>query len=191
MSGVHGAVPRPDRARAADRRDAPQPRPRAEQVPARAGDAVQQPGAQRQLPGQHARRMGRRGGVQELAQVEDPSSLEIIYWVGCMSSFDARNQRVATALAKIFAAAGVRFAILGREEGCSGDPRGAPATSTCSRSWRKPTSSDSTSTPPENASSPVARIASTRSRTSTRSLGATTRSSTTASSSRSSSSRVG
>jgi len=61
-------------------------------------------------------------GVQELAQVEDPSSLEIIYWVGCMSSFDARNQRVATALARIFTAAGVKFAILGKEEGCSGDP---------------------------------------------------------------------
>ena len=61
-------------------------------------------------------------GVQELAQVEDPSALEIIYWVGCMSSFDARNQRVAMALARIFTAAGVKFAILGKEEGCSGDP---------------------------------------------------------------------
>src|SRR3984893_841240 len=61
-------------------------------------------------------------GVQELAQVEDLSRLEVIYWVGCMSSFDARNQRVATALAKILKAAGVRFSILGREEGCSGDP---------------------------------------------------------------------
>jgi Fe-S oxidoreductase len=61
-------------------------------------------------------------GVQELAQVEDPASLEIIYWVGCMSSFDSRNQRVALALAKIFKAAQVRFAIMGREEGCSGDP---------------------------------------------------------------------
>jgi Fe-S oxidoreductase/nitrate reductase gamma subunit len=61
-------------------------------------------------------------GVPELAQVEDPSSLEIVYWVGCMSSFDARNQRVATALARIFAAAEVKFAILGKEEGCSGDP---------------------------------------------------------------------
>src|SRR5579859_6057143 len=50
-------------------------------------------------------------GVQELAQVDDPSALEVIYWVGCMSSFDARGQRVATALAKIFAAAEVRFAI--------------------------------------------------------------------------------
>src|SRR5579859_4325022 len=61
-------------------------------------------------------------GVQQLADVEDPSSLEIIYWVGCMSSFDARNQRVATSLAKIFNAANVKFAILGTEEGCSGDP---------------------------------------------------------------------
>jgi Fe-S oxidoreductase len=39
-----------------------------------------------------------------------------------MASFDARNQRVATALAKIFSAAGVQFAILGKEETCSGDP---------------------------------------------------------------------
>jgi Fe-S oxidoreductase len=61
-------------------------------------------------------------GVRELADVEDPASLEVIYWVGCMSSFDARNQRVATALAKIFQAANVSFAILGKEETCSGDP---------------------------------------------------------------------
>jgi Fe-S oxidoreductase len=39
-----------------------------------------------------------------------------------MSSFDARNQRVATALVKIFKAADVKFAILGKEESCSGDP---------------------------------------------------------------------
>jgi Fe-S oxidoreductase/nitrate reductase gamma subunit len=61
-------------------------------------------------------------GVQELAQVEDPSSLELIYWVGCMSSFDARNQKVALALTRILKAAGVKFAILGKEESCSGDP---------------------------------------------------------------------
>jgi Fe-S oxidoreductase len=61
-------------------------------------------------------------GVQELAQVEDPGSLELIYWVGCMSSFDARNQKVAMALTRILKAAGVKFAILGKEESCSGDP---------------------------------------------------------------------
>lgn len=61
-------------------------------------------------------------GVQELADVEDPSALEAIYWVGCMSSFDARNQRVALALAQVLKAADVKFAILGKEETCSGDP---------------------------------------------------------------------
>ena len=61
-------------------------------------------------------------GVQELADVADPASLEVIYWVGCMSSFDARNQRVATSLTRIFKAANVKFAILGKEETCSGDP---------------------------------------------------------------------
>ena len=61
-------------------------------------------------------------GVQELAEVDDPSGLEVVYWVGCMSSFDARNQRLAEALVKIFRAADIRFAILGREETCCGDP---------------------------------------------------------------------
>ncbi len=61
-------------------------------------------------------------GVRELSAVEDPSTLEIVYWVGCMSSFDPRNQRVATAFAKILKAARVEFAILGKEESCSGDP---------------------------------------------------------------------
>ena len=61
-------------------------------------------------------------GVLELADVADPSDLELIYWVGCMSSFDARNQRVATALARILKAADVKFAILGKEESCVGDP---------------------------------------------------------------------
>ena len=61
-------------------------------------------------------------GVLELADVADPSDLELMYWVGCMSSFDARNQRVATALARILKAADVKFAILGKEESCVGDP---------------------------------------------------------------------
>src|SRR6266536_3092184 len=61
-------------------------------------------------------------GVQQLSEVEDPASLEVIYWVGCMSSFDARNQKVALALSKVFKAANVSFAILGTEETCSGDP---------------------------------------------------------------------
>jgi len=52
---------------------------------------------------------------------ENPDA-DILYWVGCMGSFDRRNQKVATAVAKILLAAKVNFAILGPEECCTGDP---------------------------------------------------------------------
>ena len=52
---------------------------------------------------------------------EDPGELDLVYWVGCAGSFDERNKQVSTALVKILKAAGLRFAILGQEEGCSGD----------------------------------------------------------------------
>jgi Fe-S oxidoreductase len=52
---------------------------------------------------------------------ENPAA-DVLYWVGCMGSFDRRNQRVATAVAKILLAAKVNFAILGPEEWCTGDP---------------------------------------------------------------------
>ncbi len=58
-------------------------------------------------------------GVKTLAQKPDA---EILYWMGCMASFDARNRKVATAFIKIMQAAGVDFAILGGEENCTGDP---------------------------------------------------------------------
>ncbi|WP_052889910.1 (Fe-S)-binding protein [Thermogemmatispora carboxidivorans] len=52
---------------------------------------------------------------------ENPDA-EVLYWVGCMGSFDQRNRKVATALVKILKAARVNFAILGPEESCTGDP---------------------------------------------------------------------
>lgn len=47
---------------------------------------------------------------------------EILFWVGCAGSFDARAQRVTKALCDILDKAGITFAILGTEEKCSGDP---------------------------------------------------------------------
>ncbi len=52
---------------------------------------------------------------------ENPDA-DVLYWVGCMGSFDKRNQKVATAVAKVLLAAKVNFAILGPEESCTGDP---------------------------------------------------------------------
>jgi Fe-S oxidoreductase len=47
---------------------------------------------------------------------------EVLFWVGCMGSFDARARKITVAFARIMQAAGIRFAILGQEEKCNGDP---------------------------------------------------------------------
>jgi dimethylglycine catabolism B len=47
---------------------------------------------------------------------------DYLYWVGCVSSFDQRAQKIAKSLSKIMKSAGVCFAILGSEELCNGDP---------------------------------------------------------------------
>lgn len=46
----------------------------------------------------------------------------LLYWVGCAGSFDDRNKKITLAMAKILQSAQVPFAILGKEEGCTGDP---------------------------------------------------------------------
>ena len=47
---------------------------------------------------------------------------EILFWVGCAGSFDARAQKVTLAFCKILNAVNMDFAILGNEESCTGDP---------------------------------------------------------------------
>ena len=56
---------------------------------------------------------GGPGGLDEL---------EVLYWVGCAAAFDERNKQVARAVATCLARGRVRFAILGQEESCTGDP---------------------------------------------------------------------
>lgn len=58
-------------------------------------------------------------GIETLAT--NPKA-EYLYWVGCVSSFDQRAQKVAVSMAKILNHAGVSFAILASEEFCTGDP---------------------------------------------------------------------
>ena len=60
--------------------------------------------------------------IPEMAEVEDPSDLDVLYWVGCAGSYDERNQRVSKAFSSLMKQAGVKFAILGKEETCTGDP---------------------------------------------------------------------
>jgi Fe-S oxidoreductase len=51
---------------------------------------------------------------------ENPT-FEVLYWVGCAGSYDRRAQRVARAFVKLLKHAKVNFAILGREEKCTGE----------------------------------------------------------------------
>ncbi|HET6406837.1 MAG TPA: heterodisulfide reductase-related iron-sulfur binding cluster, partial [Chthoniobacteraceae bacterium] len=54
--------------------------------------------------------------------VERGENPDVLFWVGCMGSFDDRAKKIAVAFARILKAANVKFAILGQEEKCNGDP---------------------------------------------------------------------
>ena len=58
--------------------------------------------------------------MAELAAEE--KSPDILFWVGCAGSFDARAQKVTIAFCKILNKIGFNYAILGNEEQCTGDP---------------------------------------------------------------------
>ncbi len=47
---------------------------------------------------------------------------DILFWVGCAGSFDQRAQKITKAFASILDKAGISYAILGKEEMCTGDP---------------------------------------------------------------------
>jgi len=59
-------------------------------------------------------------GLEVKTMAED-SEIDLLFFVGCAGSFDDRNKKVAISLVKILKACGVKFSILGTEEGCCGD----------------------------------------------------------------------
>jgi len=58
----------------------------------------------------------------DVPTVESNPNFEYLLWVGCAASFDPRAQKIARATAELFKKAGVNFAVLGKEERCTGDP---------------------------------------------------------------------
>ncbi|MBK9213201.1 MAG: (Fe-S)-binding protein [Saprospiraceae bacterium] len=54
--------------------------------------------------------------------INEGISPEILFWVGCAGSYDARAQKVSRAFAEILDKVGISYAILGNEEKCTGDP---------------------------------------------------------------------
>ena len=53
--------------------------------------------------------------------VKENPQFDILYWVGCAGSYDRRAQRVTRAVVKLLKHANINFAILGREEKCTGE----------------------------------------------------------------------
>ena len=56
---------------------------------------------------------------EQVAAGETP---EILFWVGCAGSFDQRAQKITMAFVTILNKVGIKYAILGKEEMCTGDP---------------------------------------------------------------------
>ncbi|TDX02228.1 (Fe-S)-binding protein [Dinghuibacter silviterrae] len=62
-------------------------------------------------------------GVRTMAEMQAAGEKpDVLFWVGCAGSFDQRAQKITRAFALILDKAGIRFAILGAEENCTGDP---------------------------------------------------------------------
>jgi len=57
--------------------------------------------------------------AEMMANGESP---EILFWVGCAGSFDQRAQKITKAFVTILDKVGIKYAILGKEESCNGDP---------------------------------------------------------------------
>jgi heterodisulfide reductase subunit D len=57
--------------------------------------------------------------AEMFANGENP---DVLFWVGCAGSFDQRAQKITKAFVTILEKVGVKYAILGKEEMCTGDP---------------------------------------------------------------------
>ena len=57
-----------------------------------------------------------------IATMAEARDAEVLLWVGCGGALVERNQKIVRSLAQLLIKAGVSFAILGREEKCTGDP---------------------------------------------------------------------
>ncbi len=67
-----------------------------------------------------AERMKWAEGI-EVPTIDQNPEAELLWWVGCAPATDARAQKTARAFAEILNHAQVNYAVLGKNEGCTGD----------------------------------------------------------------------
>ncbi len=53
--------------------------------------------------------------------VEQNPNPDVLYWVGCVASYDPRAQKIASSMAEVLNAVGLNWAVLGSRERCTGD----------------------------------------------------------------------
>jgi len=58
----------------------------------------------------------------DIKTIAEDGDVDFLFWVGCTEALEDRSTRVAQAVAKLLKLAGIKFAILGAEESCCGDP---------------------------------------------------------------------
>lgn len=58
----------------------------------------------------------------DVPEISDHPDADVLLWVGCAPAFDARARKVTRATVRLLQEAGVKFAVLGLEECCTGDP---------------------------------------------------------------------
>ncbi|HPF34026.1 MAG TPA: (Fe-S)-binding protein [Candidatus Krumholzibacteria bacterium] len=61
-------------------------------------------------------------GELEVPRLYETGRADYLLFVGCAGAYDERNKDVLRALCRLMTKAGVSFAVLGKEEGCCGDP---------------------------------------------------------------------
>lgn len=60
-------------------------------------------------------------GLEVPLMSESQEKFDVLYWVGCAGALDDANKPVSQSMVKILKEAGIKFAILGKEETCTGD----------------------------------------------------------------------
>ncbi len=69
----------------------------------------------RQLRAQWVKEMG-------FPVVPRGGEVEVLYWIGCLTTFDPTKQHIARDVVKLLEAAGISYGVLGSDENCCGDP---------------------------------------------------------------------
>lgn len=68
----------------------------------------------------HEKRMEWAEGLRVPTTLENPQP-DVLYWVGCAAAYDPGAQKTARAFVQLLDRAGVNYAVLGKQEACTGD----------------------------------------------------------------------